>query len=408
MSEAGDRHGSAYWLKLKDRALSVALEGIAIADARLPDRPLIYVNEGFVRLTGYSADEVLGRNCRFLQGETSDPDTVETIRRALHEGRDCTVEILNFRKDGSQFWNRLSITPVHGDAGEVTHFIAVQSDVTARREAEDALRRANEQMRRDLQEAAMIQTAWLPQSLPSVEGFEFAWRFRPCTELSGDSLNVLRLDERTIGLYILDVCGHGVPAALLSASLNRWLSPVPEQSCLFESDPSRASGVAPATPAKVLDTLNHLYHPGPETGKFFTILYGVLDLQDRSFRYGTAGHPPPVRIDAAGAHVCPLAKGLPIGVLPDFEYGERVIGLEPGDRLLVYTDGVLEAIDADDRELGEQRLLDALAAGRHLPAAECLTDMIRKVEAWCPGGKPQDDISMLSLDVVAPEGRAGA
>lgn len=388
------------WLALQDRALAVAAEGITIADARLPDRPLIYVNEGFERLTGFTAAEALGRNCKFLQGQDADAETVAVIRRALEEGRDCTVEILNCRKDGTRFWNRLSITPVRDDQGTVTHFIGVQSDVTARRRAEEALRLANDQMRNDLAEAALIQQAWLPQVLPQVPGYQFAWNFRPCTELAGDGLNIVRLDEDHVGLYILDVCGHGVPAALLSASLNRWLSPVPEQSCLFVAADDSPTGFAAAEPAAVATMLNRQFGAEPATGKFFTILYGVLELSSRRFRYVTAGHPPPVRIHARGAEVCPLARGVPIGVLPDFEYRERSVELAPGDRLLVYTDGALEAIDADDQELGQQRLLDALAELHELPPAESLAAMIGRLEAWCPGGQPQDDITLLSVDVA--------
>ena len=233
------------WLALQDRALAVAAEGITIADARVPGRPLIYVNDGFVRLTGYRAEDVLGKNCNFLQGEDVDQDTVEVMRQAMTEGRDCTVEILNRRKDGTQFWNRLSITPVRDDGGEVTHYIGIQSDVTQRRQAEDRLRAVNQQMQRDLEEAAVIQKAWLPETLPQVPGLEFAWQFRPCSELAGDGLNVLRLDEDHVGLYILDVCGHGVPAALLSASLYRWLSPLAEDSVLFEADTASPTGFVP-------------------------------------------------------------------------------------------------------------------------------------------------------------------
>ncbi len=399
MGTERDRRNVDEWLDLKDRALSVAAEGITIADARLPGRPLIYVNEGFERLTGYAPEEALNRNCKFLQGDDADPETVQEIRDALVSGRDCTVEILNRRKDGTPFWNRLSITPVRDDAGEVTHFIGVQSDVTARREAEDRLRRANEQMRRNLAEAAAIQQAWLPTVPPRTPGFSFAWKFRPCDELAGDSLNVLRLDEHHVALYVLDVCGHGVPAALLSASLSRWLSPSPEQSCLFVPAPGSATGYAPAAPAAVVGTLNNEFGAGPETGKFFTIIYGVLDLRSREFRYATAGHPPPVRVTAAGAQICPLARGLPVGVLPDFEYREKSLELNPGDRLLLYTDGALEAIDEDDREMGEQRLLDTLAEFHHLPAADSLDAVVDKVEAWWPEGRPQDDVTLLAIDV---------
>jgi len=388
------------WLALQERALAVAAEGITIADARLPERPLIYVNDGFVRLTGYTAAEVLGRNCNFLQGEDVDEDTVAVMRRAMKDGRDCTVEILNRRKDGSPFWNRLSITPVRDDSGEVTHYIGIQSDVTQRREAEDRLRQLNQQMQRDLEEAAVIQKAWLPESLPQVPGFEFAWRFRPCSELAGDGLNVLRLDEDHVGLYILDVCGHGVPAALLSASLYRWLSPLPEDSVLFEADATSPTGFAPKNPAAVATTLNRLYGAGPETGKFFTILYGVLDLRDRTFCYVAAGHPPPVRITAAGTRICPLTRGLPIGVLPEWEYQERSVRLKTGERLLLYTDGAFEAIDENDQEMGEQRMLDGLVELHGLPPEECLAEAIRRIEGWCPDNQLQDDVTLLSVDVL--------
>lgn len=388
------------WLALQERALAVAAEGISIADARLPERPLIYVNDGFVRLTGYSAAEVLGKNCKFLQGKDADQDTVDVMRRAMKKGQECTVEILNRRKDGTPFWNRLSITPVRNDGGEVTHYIGIQSDVTERREAEDRLRDLNLQMRRDLQEAALIQKAWLPESLPRVQGFEFAWKFRPCSELGGDSLNVLRLDDDHVGLYILDVCGHGVPAALLSASLYRWLSPHPEDSILFDADPESPTGFTPRDPSAVAVILNRLYGQGPATGKFFTILYGILDLRARTFRYVTAGHPPPVRVAASGARICPMARGLPIGVLPECDYQERSVQLKPGERLLLYTDGAFEAIDEDDQEMGERRMLEGLVELHGLPPGECLAEAIRRVEGWCPGGQPQDDVTLLSVDVL--------
>ena len=133
-------------LELKDRALAASAEGITIADARLPDNPLIYANAGFERLTGYSVSDVLGRNCRFLQGGGTDPETVDALRTAIREKRPITVQLLNYKKDGTPFWNRLSITPVQDHSGVVTHFIGVQSDVTEEKQAKDALQNANERL----------------------------------------------------------------------------------------------------------------------------------------------------------------------------------------------------------------------------------------------------------------------
>jgi len=123
-------------LYLRDHAIASTSEGITISDPQLPDNPLIYVNSGFERLTGYKRDDVLGWNCRYLQGPETDPAALATIRQALAEERHCTVEILNYRADGTPFWNLLSITPVRNSAGNVTNFIGVQVDITKRKEVE--------------------------------------------------------------------------------------------------------------------------------------------------------------------------------------------------------------------------------------------------------------------------------
>jgi PAS domain S-box-containing protein len=246
-------------LQLKNRALAATAEGITIADARLPDNPLIYANAGFERLTGYSIGEVLGHNCRFLQGPGTDQATLNLLRAAIREQREITVQLLNYRKGGSSFWNRLSKTPVRDSSGTVTHFIGVQSDVTAERLAQDALARANKRLeaanhsiKRDLDAAAAVQRSLLPSVLPEAPGTRFAWRFRPCQELAGDFLNILPLDDRHIGVYILDVSGHGVAAALLSVTLSHILSLVPDRSVLYQPISQRRGQYCVADPVDVV------------------------------------------------------------------------------------------------------------------------------------------------------------
>jgi len=268
-------------LALKDRALDVAAEGITIADARLPDRPLIYANEGFERVTGYAVAEVLGRNCRFLQGPGTDPAAVEEIRTAIANERECLVEILNYRRDGTTFWNRLSITPVRNDLGEVTHFIGIQSDVTARREAEHGLRRAKEALEHDLRLAARVQQALLPPAEQQLGGLRIARAFYPCTDLAGDAMGVVAFPEGPVGLYLLDVSGHGVGAALLSFTLNHTLSPSAEGSLLIE-DSRQGPSVVP--PSRVAERLNRQF-PMDRTRQYFTFVYGVFD--GRTGGFGT-------------------------------------------------------------------------------------------------------------------------
>ncbi len=121
---------------LRDQAIQATSQGILIADATLPDFPIIYVNRAFCELTGYTQEEVIGRNCRYLQGQDTDPKAKAMIRHALRAGRAISLELRNHRRDGSAFWNALSLSPILNQAGEVTHYVGVQTDVTARREME--------------------------------------------------------------------------------------------------------------------------------------------------------------------------------------------------------------------------------------------------------------------------------
>ena len=132
-------------LRLRDRAIAETSNGILITDPHQRDNPIIYVNPAFERITGYRMDEVLGRNCRFLQGSDTDPATVAVMRQALAEQRDCQVVIRNYRKDGATFWNELTISPVHDGSGRVTHFVGVLVDISARKDAEEAIERLSRQ-----------------------------------------------------------------------------------------------------------------------------------------------------------------------------------------------------------------------------------------------------------------------
>ena len=126
-------------LAVTQQAVDAATEGIAITDASHPDNPVIYVNRGFEKLTGYSAEEVLGRNMRLLQGSKTSPATVKAMGDAIRAGRECSLEVMNYRKDGSAFWNRVSSAPVPTESGSPRHFVSVLSDISDRKQAEQAL-----------------------------------------------------------------------------------------------------------------------------------------------------------------------------------------------------------------------------------------------------------------------------
>ena len=142
----GERRRTEQELRLLYRAVAASSNGITISDSNLPDDPLIYVNRSFELMTGYSSEEVLGRNCRFLQGTDRNQSGLLEIRAALREGRDCQVLLRNYRKDGTLFWNEVRLSPVHDERGRLVNFVGVQNDVTERKRAEEEIRRAHAEL----------------------------------------------------------------------------------------------------------------------------------------------------------------------------------------------------------------------------------------------------------------------
>ena len=132
------------------RAVDEAPVGITVSDPSLPDNPLVYANQGYADLTGYDIEEVLGRNCRLLQGPDTDEETVARMREAIDNEEPVSVELLNYREDGTPFWNRVTLAPLY-DGGELTHYIGFQEEVTERKEAEALARQRADALREERQ-----------------------------------------------------------------------------------------------------------------------------------------------------------------------------------------------------------------------------------------------------------------
>jgi PAS domain S-box-containing protein len=137
-------------LRLKSRAIEEATVGITIADAREPDNPLVYANRAFEELTGYSEGEIRGRNCRVLQGADTAESPVATLASGLSDGEAVQTELLNYRRDGTPFWNRVEVAPVEDESGEVTHFVGFQEDVTERKRTQRLVQLLNRVLRHNL------------------------------------------------------------------------------------------------------------------------------------------------------------------------------------------------------------------------------------------------------------------
>jgi PAS domain S-box-containing protein len=134
-------------LELRDKAISAVQSGVVITDPNRPDNPIIFCNPGFEKNTGFSQEEVLGRNCRFLQGPGTDRNTVKEIREAVASASHCNVILKNYRKDGTTFWNNLTISPIKDERGKLINFVGIQSDITGRIKTEEALQESENKFR---------------------------------------------------------------------------------------------------------------------------------------------------------------------------------------------------------------------------------------------------------------------
>ena len=269
-------------------------------------------------------------------------------------------------------------------------------------EALAACEAVNRRMKGDLEAAARIQQALLPVELPELQGIGFAWAFEPCDELAGDTLNVIRLDEEHVGLYVLDVSGHGVASSLLSVTLNHLLLPERSRSLLFRRKTGDAAGYEVASPAAVVEKLNRQFPMDPDTGQYFTLLYGVLNTQTKTLRYVMAGHPPAIHVAKDEEPVQLPGAGLPIGLMPDAEYAEHEILLGEGDRVYLYSDGLFETPGDDDEEFGMERVMSHLDSVRDEPLKKGLDDLVGSVSWWGRDSIHRDDISVLALEIRAP------
>jgi len=258
--------------------------------------------------------------------------------------------------------------------------------------------RINAQMVRDLTAAAKVQRSLLPADDVSLPGLEIAWRYVPCHSLAGDFLNIFQLDEERVGLFVVDVSGHGVPSSLMAVTVGRFLTPKVSVSTILVRQGADGKVVV-ATPAEVATQLNHLFQADEFSGLYFTMLYGVLHVPSGRLDYAAGGHPALVRIPAAGgAPEFHGADGFPIAFVPEVEYGQQTLQLEPGDRIYLYSDGVPEAMDQDQEAYGDEKMAACLDAGRRGPLAGSVGSLLEAVEAWCQPKGPLDDVTILGVE----------
>jgi len=236
----------------------------------------------------------------------------------------------------------------------------------------------------EFEQARDMQRTLLPRELPRVKGFDVAGTWEPARTVGGDYYDCLDLGDGSLGVCIGDVAGKGMPAALLMASLQAAV---------------RASAEANVSPAALCERVRRVVVSSLTGGRFVTFFFCVVDEKTRTIRFCNAGHNPPILVRANGA-VEELAAGGPvISRLFRETYDEGSLPLEPGDRVVLFTDGVTEARNAAGEDLGEERLVQLIVDNRHLRAGELQHAVVDAVSAYSRG-RFDDDVTMVVVAVA--------
>lgn len=237
-----------------------------------------------------------------------------------------------------------------------------------------------ERLETEVQLARQIQKTFLPESLPQIEGWDFAARWKTARQVGGDFYDVFDLPNNRLGLFIADVADKGVPAALFMA-LTRTLV--------------RAAVIENVSPAEAMKRVNDLLYPDTRQGMFVTAVYAVLDLDKNEFTYVNAGHNPPLWVKRDGTLERLTRTAVALGVLINDAVEQRTIQLEAGDSLLLYTDGLTESFNAEGTFYGEARLRESIQSSECASASDLLDVVEKSLLNFVQDMPAADDLTML-------------
>ena len=280
------------------------------------------------------------------------------------------------------YYHKLPVLILYLEPIAFTGFLASLGAVVFRR-----LFQNEEQLvaiQKELEVARKIQTAILPRETPRSNLISLATRYLSMTAVAGDFYDFLVVDENRLGVLIADVAGHGVPAALVASMVKVAVS---------------AQLPNAADPALVLAGMNRILC-GKTQNQFVTAAYLFVDLKKRQFEYGAAGHPALLCCDARSTVEAVTENGLILGLFPAASYTSTSRPLIKGSRLLLYTDGLVEASDAQGNFFGEEQVRETLRQAQNLATEDCATLLVNRVNQWT-GNRQDDDLTLVVIDIHA-------
>ncbi len=349
------------------------------------DGTIVLVNAQTERLFGYTRDELLGQSVEILVPKRLRHRHPEKRREYVANPLSIMAlspdqELLGLRKDGTEFPAEITLSPLETEEGLLIS--SAIRDITERKRTERVLQENEAQ----LIAAQSIQEHLLPDAPPSLPGFDFAGSSYPADFAAGDTFDYLTLPDGSVAVVIADVSGHGFAPALLAASTHALLRSLANHHTEID---------------EILAIANSVLVQETEDDRFVTLLLARIDPQTRMLEYTSAGHPSGYLLDRDGRIKMHLeSTAMPLGVLPELEFPAcDPVPLEPGDLLVLLTDGVLEAASDSMEPFGVQRTLDLLRECQHLTASQIVEALHGAVREYVLPGNVIDDITAVVVKV---------
>jgi sigma-B regulation protein RsbU (phosphoserine phosphatase) len=249
----------------------------------------------------------------------------------------------------------------------------------------------------DLKAAAWMQQRLLPLPATNTQSVRCAWRLLPCGYIAGDIFNLFSLDEDEIGFYLLDVSGHGVPAAMMSVALSMVLQPDATHGSPLKRYDTATGQSQILSPEDTVRELNRRFQSRDD--RYFTMIYGILDIRSSTLRFAQAGHPSPILVRSGKEPLILGGGGMPVGLWPEMDFDCFDVPVAPGDQILLYSDGVTECVGTNNQAFGEERLMAYLRMRQSLTLEEILEGLLMEISAWHGNSEFADDISLLAIEL---------
>jgi sigma-B regulation protein RsbU (phosphoserine phosphatase) len=371
------RHKDRENIKVLERlcsALEQTADSIIITNR---DGIIEYANAAFEETTGYSIDDAIGHNPRFLKSGQHDEQFYRNLWNEILAGRPFHGTIVNKRKSGELYWAQQTITPIK-ENGSITHFVSVLKDITDLIEKKD--QEAKMHIAREVQQRFYGISASIP-------GYDIAGAAYPADETGGDYFDFIELPDNRLCIAVGDVCGHGIGAALLMTETRAYLRSAMKRSFDIEQN---------------LTDISKSLIPDLGPGEYVTLMLCCLDPINRTLTYASAGHVPGFLINTSGDVEITLGgTGPPLGLFPNQEYSSVAIKLATrGQTLLMPTDGIMEAESPKGYPFGVEQTIDYVAAHRIESSRQIIEGLYTSVKKHTGPHRQLDDITAVLIKAM--------